>query len=169
MRAVPYMTGYSVRPMALRFSVFDRQRDPAVVADVAHLAVLRKVGRHDLVAVETDPYHCYLRTAVRVQGHEVSQGRGLRHRSGAVGDRCHEMTLAVLAVGPAGGWLPGHQRRTMECRRVCTQGRQGESAPASGKRSAQPGVDRGCQVVVPLGFASLADRLWAHGQAATVH
>ena len=59
----------------------------------------------------------------------------------------------------------------MECRWVLTQGRQGESAPASGKRSAQSpsGVDRRYQVVVPLGFASLPDRLWAHGQAATVH
>src|SRR5262249_28866778 len=34
---------------------FDGERDTAVVADVAHLAMLGKVTCHELVAVETDP------------------------------------------------------------------------------------------------------------------
>jgi hypothetical protein len=47
--------------------------------------------------------------------------------------------------------------------------RQDESDQASRKRSGQSGVDCGYQVVVPFGFASHADRLWADGQAAAVH
>jgi len=67
----------------------------AVVADIAHLAVLGKVSRHDLVAVEAGPYHGHLGAAVRVQGHQVSQGRGLQHGSGTIGERGHEVTLAA--------------------------------------------------------------------------
>ena len=58
---------------------FDGQRHPAVVADIAHLAVLRKVARHDLIPVQAHPYETHLGTAVRVQGHKVRQGRGLQH------------------------------------------------------------------------------------------
>jgi hypothetical protein len=43
---------------------FDRERDAAVVADIAHFAVLGKMGRHDLVAVKTDPHPRHLGTAV---------------------------------------------------------------------------------------------------------
>ena len=54
------------------------------------------MGRHDLVAIKADPYHGHLGTAVWVQGHQVSQGRGVEHRSGAVGQRRrHGGTLAV--------------------------------------------------------------------------
>src|SRR5438876_4848406 len=52
---------------------FDREGDAAVVADIAHLAVLGKVGGHDLVAIKAGPYHGHLGAAVRVQGHQVSQ------------------------------------------------------------------------------------------------
>ena len=34
---------------------FDREGDAAVVADIAHLAVLGKVGGHDLVAIKAYP------------------------------------------------------------------------------------------------------------------
>jgi hypothetical protein len=57
------------------------------------------MGRYDLVAIKTDPDHGYLGTAVWVQGHQVSQGRGVEHSSGAVGQRRrHEITLAVQAA-----------------------------------------------------------------------
>jgi hypothetical protein len=62
-----------------------REGDAAVLADIAHLTVLGKMGGHDLVAIKTDPHHGHLGTAVRVQGHQVSQGRGIEHSSGAVG------------------------------------------------------------------------------------
>src|SRR5690242_4105284 len=75
----------------------DGQRDAAVAADVAHLAVLGKVGRHDLIAVETDPDDAHLGAAVPVQGHQVRQGWGLQHRSGAVGQGPHELKLAADA------------------------------------------------------------------------
>jgi hypothetical protein len=79
---------------------FDRQRDPAVVADIAHLAVLGQVSRHDLVAAGAGPYHGHLGAAVRVQGHQVSQGRGLQHGPGATGEGGHAMTLAAPAGQP---------------------------------------------------------------------
>ena len=50
---------------------FDGERHPAIVADITHFAVLRKMACHDLVPVQTYPYHGHLRTAVRVQGHKV--------------------------------------------------------------------------------------------------
>jgi hypothetical protein len=50
---------------------FDGQRHPAIVADVAHLAVLGKVARHELVPVQAYPYEAHLGTAVRVQGDKV--------------------------------------------------------------------------------------------------
>src|SRR6266536_3081656 len=56
---------------------FDGERDTAVVADVAHLAVLGKVACHDLIAVEANPDDAHLRAAVGVQGHQMRQGRGL--------------------------------------------------------------------------------------------
>jgi hypothetical protein len=91
---------------------FDGEGDPAVVADISHLAVLRKMGRYDLVAVKTGPDHGYLGAAVWVQGHQVSQGRGVEHSFGAVGQRRrHEVTLAVQAADvprsseESGGWL----------------------------------------------------------------
>jgi len=75
---------------------FDREGDAAVVADIAHLAVLGKMCGHDLVAIKTDPHHGHLGTAIGVQGHQVSQGGGVEHSSGAVGQRRrHEITLAV--------------------------------------------------------------------------
>jgi len=54
---------------------FDGQRDPAVVTDVAYLAVLGKVACHDLIAVQTHPDDAHLGAAVGVQGHQVRQGR----------------------------------------------------------------------------------------------
>ena len=77
---------------------FEGERDTAVVADIAHLAVLGKVARHDLVPVQTHPYHAHLGAAVRVQGHKVPQGRGLQHGPGAVGQRRHDATLAARAA-----------------------------------------------------------------------
>jgi hypothetical protein len=62
-----------------------------------------------------------------------------------------------LICGP---WSPGGS---------ALSGRQHESDQAPGKRSGQSGVDCGCQVVVPFGVASHADRLWADGQATAVH
>jgi len=52
---------------------FDRPRDAAVMADVAHLAMLGKMGGHELVAIKANPHHGHLRTAVRIKGHQVSQ------------------------------------------------------------------------------------------------
>jgi hypothetical protein len=62
----------------------DRERDPAVVADVAQLAVVGKVAGHYLVAVEADPHDGHLGAAVWVQSHQVRQGRGLEHCPGAI-------------------------------------------------------------------------------------
>jgi hypothetical protein len=76
---------------------FDGQRDTTVVADIAHLAVLGQVASHDLIAVETDPDDAHLRAAVRVQGHQVRQGRGFQHSPGTIGQRGHAVTLAVSA------------------------------------------------------------------------
>src|SRR5262249_26568332 len=73
---------------------FDGQRDAAVGADIAHLAVLGKVACHDLIAVETDPDDAHLRAAVAVQGHQVRHGWGLQHRSGTVGKGRKDPKLA---------------------------------------------------------------------------
>src|SRR5580658_205207 len=86
----------------------DGQRDPAVVADIAYLAVLGEVARHDLVPVQAHPYDADLWAAVRVQGHKVRQGRGLQHGPCAVGQRCHAATLANYRPTPAAaGRYPG--------------------------------------------------------------
>jgi hypothetical protein len=77
---------------------FEGERDTAVVADIAHLAVLGKVARHDLVPVQAHPYDAHLRAAVGVQGHKVRQGRGLEHGPGAAGQRGHDATLAASAA-----------------------------------------------------------------------
>ena len=55
----------------------DGQSGAAVVANVAYLAVLGKVGHHDLIAVQADTDDAHLRTAVGVQGHQVRRGGGL--------------------------------------------------------------------------------------------
>jgi hypothetical protein len=55
---------------------FDRESDAVVVADIAHLAMLGKMGGHDLVAIKADPHHGHLGTAVGIQGHQLSQRRG---------------------------------------------------------------------------------------------
>jgi hypothetical protein len=47
--------------------------------------------------------------------------------------------------------------------------RQDESDQASRKRSRQSGADCSYQVMVPFGYASHADRLWADGQAVAAH
>ena len=51
----------------------------------------------------------------------------------------------------------------------CSGGRQDESDRASRTHSRQSGVDCGHRVVVPVGYASHADRAWADGQAAAAH
>ena len=65
------MTRYSFKPRAFAVAGFEGQRDAAVVADVAYLAVLGKMARHDLIAVEPHPHDGHLRAAVWVQGHQV--------------------------------------------------------------------------------------------------
>ena len=47
--------------------------------------------------VQAHPYDGHLGAAVRVQGHQVREGRGLQHGPGAVGLRRHEATLAASA------------------------------------------------------------------------
>ena len=110
---------------------FDGQRDPAVVADVAHLAVLGKVARHDLVPVQAHPYDAHLGTAVRVQGHKVRQGRGLQHGPGAVGQRCHEATLAASAADQHR--RPSHKTRGSE-HHLCHSRHDRHAPPSRGDR-----------------------------------
>src|SRR5436305_2906471 len=43
---------------------FDRQHDPGIPANVAELAVLRQMARHDLVTIEADPHDRDLRPPV---------------------------------------------------------------------------------------------------------
>src|SRR5262249_48895101 len=94
---------------------FDREGDAAVVAHIAHLAVLRKMGGHDLVAVKTDPHHGHLGTAVGVERHQVSQGRGVKQRSSAARQRRrHEATLAARAMRIGRARFPARCEKAIE-------------------------------------------------------
>ena len=95
-------------------------------------------------------------------------GRHAHRTSGPAQQVPHPLLVRRLSSLISAGSLPVHDRRTMECTDFVHRGRQSESALASSARGGQSGVDCGYQVVVPLGFAPLADRLRAHGQAATV-
>ena len=55
---------------------------PRVHADVADLAMLRKMPGHYLVAVEADPHDRYLRFTVGFDRHQVGESGGLEDSDG---------------------------------------------------------------------------------------
>src|SRR6266536_373909 len=137
---------------------FDREGDAAVVADIAHLAMLGKMGGHDLVAIKTGPYHGHLGTAVGVQGHQVSQGRGVEHSSGAAWQRRrHEVTLAVRVTKARRAKSPDRCGKAIEepnarfCR--CPLGVAPVAAAAAGPESATSRVAGSRVARTPSGLA----------------
>jgi len=63
----------------------DGERHPRIASDVGHLAASREVTDHDLVAIEADPHHTDLRTAIgidRDQVPEPARGEGSADVSG---------------------------------------------------------------------------------------
>ena len=72
----------------------DRQGDPGVAADVADLAVLGQVGRHQLVAVQSDPHDRDLRSAIGFQRHQVRERRTFEDGPSGLRDRGHAALVA---------------------------------------------------------------------------
>jgi hypothetical protein len=59
-------------------AALDRQQNPRVALDIAHLQPVGHVAADDLVAIEADPDRGGLRAAVGVERHEVGERVGLQ-------------------------------------------------------------------------------------------
>ena len=91
------MTRYSFRPIALRLSVSITARHGCRCGCCTPCGA-RERGPPRPRPRPGPPIPRSPGAAVRVQGHEVRQGRGLQHGPGAVGQRRHDATLAAPAA-----------------------------------------------------------------------
>ena len=72
----------------------DRQADPAVPLEVAHLERAEEVGGDDVLAVETGPDHGHLGAAVGVERDQVDERRRLEQGAGIRVERRHRASLS---------------------------------------------------------------------------
>ena len=112
------------------------------------------------------PADCRFWAYIRVAQHHCDSGITVR-RLGRPSAISAATRSTRNASAPAGVFIAIGESWDED--RACSSRRQGESDPASRKRSSQSGVDYVYQVVVPLGLAPHGDRPWADGQAATAH